>query len=50
MLGRGGTAADVCQDFNLVNCVIQKICKNTTKITIALEQNVWRIQQFLKPE
>jgi len=41
-----GGGADVCRDFSLVNFLIQTICKNTTIITIAFEQNALRIQQF----
>jgi len=37
---------DVCQDFSLVNFMIQTICKNTIIITIAFEQNGLGIQQF----
>ena len=36
----------MCWDFSLVNFMIQTICKNTTIITIAFEQNGLRVQQF----
>ena len=45
-----GNEADVCQEIDRVNCTIQTIWKNRTKIISAFEQNGWRIKRFKKPE
>ena len=42
--------ADLCQEFDLVNCTIQLIWENRTKIISAFEQNVSRIKRFRKSE
>jgi hypothetical protein len=36
--------ADMCQEFGLLNSMIQIFCKNRTKITSAFEWNGSRIQ------
>jgi len=38
-----------CVEFCLINCKIQTIWKNKTKIVSAFEKNGWRIKRFRKP-
>jgi hypothetical protein len=40
----------VCQEFGLVNSIIQTIWKNKTTIINVLGQNGLKIKQFQKPE
>jgi hypothetical protein len=40
----------VCWECGLVNCTIQTICKNRTKIISAFEQKGSEIQRFRNPE
>ena len=49
-ISNGKKRADVCRGFCLVHCTVQTICKSITKIISAFEQNVSRIQRFLKRE
>ena len=38
--------ADVCQEFGLVNCAIQTIWENITKVISGFEQNSSKIKWF----
>ena len=42
--------ADVCGEFGTVNCTIQTICTNRTKIISAFEQKGSEIQRFRNPD
>ena len=44
----GDKEVDVCREFGLVNCTIERICKNGTKTVDVFEQNGWRIKRVLK--
>jgi hypothetical protein len=42
----GREKADVCWEFGLVNCAIEKIWENITKVISGFEQNSSRIKRF----
>jgi len=42
--------AYVCREFGLINSMIQRICKNITKINSTFERKGSRIKRFRKPE
>jgi hypothetical protein len=38
--------ADVCQEFGLINCAIETVWKNISKVISWFEQNSSRIKRF----
>jgi hypothetical protein len=38
--------ADVCQEFGLVNCAVQMVWENISKVISGFEQNSSRIKRF----